>query len=189
VVGRTQKISKVNIPKKSNIKSVATIICSHLSAMGFDPVLTGKACAAIYSEGLVDSKSLDFVISEYLVDRIEAVMRSLGFTCLVHRTFGNKALEYEVSFMPPPVVVGDAMVENIHLFKSGKGELRMLNPTDCVRQRLSMYYRFGSESALKDAIAVASKNEVDMNLVERWSGWEWAGDKFEIFKKMLGMGQ
>lgn len=182
---RVQKIPKVKLPKTAGIKGVATIICVHLTDMGFDPVLTGKACAAIHAGSDVDAKSLEFVISEYVVDRVESVMASLGFKCLVHRTFGGKGSKFEVSFLPPPVAVGDAVVENIYRLKGAKGELKMLNPTDCIRQRLSMYYRFGSESAFLDALAVARKHKVDMEFIARWSDWEWAGDKFETFMKSL----
>jgi hypothetical protein len=183
---RTQKLpAKASVITTHDAKLAAAAVCQALTDSGFDPVLTGRACASVYANHSIKVEAMDFVVSEYIVDEIRSKMKSLGFACKVHRTFGSKECPFEVSFLPPPVVVGDAVVDELNTIKTSKGTLRLLNPTDCVRQRLSTYYRFGNRHALDDAVIVAKKFKVDMDLIERWSHWEWASDKFEVFKGML----
>lgn len=168
-----------------NVRDMAALICSGLTGLGFDPVLTGRACAAIYGGPSIHPDALDFVISEYIVSKIKGVMRKLGFECRVHRTYGGKRFGMEVTFLPPPLCVGDNIVEDVHTVRTSKGDLKMLSPTDCVRQRLSMYYRFADQDALRDAVLVAKRHRIDMELVKRWSHWEWASDKFDDFLKLM----
>lgn len=172
--------------KGLNVRDLAALICSGLTAQGFDPVLTGRACAAIYGGPSIHPDALDFVISEYVISKIKAAMGRLGFQCRVHRTYGSKNSEIEVTFLPPPLCVGDNIVEDVHVVRTSKGDLRMLGSTDCVRQRLSMYYRFADQDALRDAVLVAKRHRIDMELVKRWSHWEWASDKFDDFQKLMG---
>jgi len=179
------RAAKVESLKGLKLKSVAAAICSYLTDKGFDPVLTGPACASIYGGADIRSNDIDFVISEYVVDEIERAMKKLGFFCKVYRTFGSKELPFSVSFLPPPLTVGDDIVHDFNLMKTPKGELRTLTPTDCVRQRLATFYRFGYEEALHEAVIVAKKHDIDLDLIASWSKWEWAYDRYEDFVRLL----
>ncbi|HPW45271.1 MAG TPA: hypothetical protein PKU96_02740, partial [bacterium] len=167
------------------IRELAAAISSYIKALGFDPVLTGQGCAAVYGASGIHLRGLEFVISEYISKKIEAAMKELGFKHLVHRTYGSEKLGIEVSFLPPPVCVGDEMVGDIPVIKTSSGDLSLLSPTDCVRHRLAYYYRFGNKDGLDEALIVARKNKVDLDLIERWSHWEWASDKFQDFHDLL----
>jgi len=167
------------------IRELAAAISSYIKALGFDPVLTGQGCAAVYGGSGVHLRGLEFVVSEYVSKKIETAMKELGFKHLVHRTYGSESLSMEVSFLPPPVCVGDEMVGDIPMIKTSSGELSLLSPTDCVRHRLAYYYRFGNKDGLDEALIVARKNKVDLDLIERWSHWEWASDKFQDFHDLL----
>jgi len=177
----------VTLPKLDSItvKTLAGLVCSVLEKNGFDPVLSGRTCAAIYSKDKITIKSLEFVVSEYVTKKIKLIMAKLGFKVFVHRTFSNKHCPYNITFLPPPITVGDSIVNNVHAIKTKYGKLKMLCPTDCVRQRLSVYYRFADKNALKDAIGVAKLRKIDLEFVRKWSSWEWALDKFEIFLSAL----
>jgi len=171
--------------KGLKLKQAAAAICSHLTDLGFDPVLTGKGCAAIYQKAKTSAGGLDFVISEYKVEAIKNAMRALHYSCRVHRTFISRVCPFEVSFLPPPLAVGDDTVGDVNEIKTNRGNLKMLGPTDCVRQRLASYYRFGDRDALDDAVSVSKRHEIDLELVRRWSHWEWASDKYEDFLALL----
>jgi hypothetical protein len=66
------------------------------------------------------------------------------------------------------------------------GTLRLLSPTDCVKDRLAAYYHWNDRQCLQQAIWVAQERDVDWNEVERWSRQEREMGKFEEFRKMFG---
>ncbi len=167
------------------LSQASAIICEYLHEQGFDPVLTGRACAAIYSNATANPPVLDFVVRDFTIEEMRDALKDIGFANTGHRTFANKTFDSELFLVPHPVVVGDDVVRDLHIMRTHKGDLRMLTPTDCVRQRLSMYYRWNEDGALEDAVRVAKRHEVDLELIRRWSDWEWASDKFEYFRRML----
>ncbi|MFK5938387.1 MAG: hypothetical protein QM497_08325, partial [Sulfurimonas sp.] len=63
--------------------------------------------------------------------------------------------------------------------------LRLLTPTDCVKDRLAAYYHWDDEQCLQQAIWVAKKNEFDLKSVQEWSEKEKSLEKFKIFKNAL----
>ncbi len=178
------KALKISLEGLSFKESIAAV-CDALRKSGFDPVLTGRSCAAIYSGEIQKPQHADFVISEYISDEIRSLMKRMGFSYEGHRTYKCRHQPYAVVFHPPPLTVGDNVVDSIAELKTPSGVLHLLNPTDCVRQRLAVYYRFSEDDALDDAVRVARSHGVDLKLVERWSHWEWAIDKFHYFMKLL----
>jgi len=167
------------------ISQVAAIISGCMDEEGYDPVLTGRSCAAIYAGSSIHPKTLDFVARDFTIEEVAKTMAGVGFLDSGHRTFSNKYCPYEVLLMPYPVRVGDDVVSDAKVMRTAKGSLKLLTPTDCVRQRLSMFYRWNDRDALDDALKVASKHEIDMELLRRWSDWEWANDHYEEFLELL----
>lgn len=67
--------------------------------------------------------------------------------------------------------------------REGEDLLHILEPTDCVRDRLA-WFLFGNDySALEQALAVAARHPIDFDLVERWCQVEGAGAKYEMFRR------
>jgi len=63
------------------------------------------------------------------------------------------------------------------------GRLRILSPTDCVKDRLAGYYFWKDLQCLEQAILVAADNDVDVEEIERWSKHE---GMLEEFSKIRG---
>ncbi|MCK9378418.1 MAG: hypothetical protein M0P73_20045 [Syntrophobacterales bacterium] len=63
------------------------------------------------------------------------------------------------------------------------GELRIISPTDCVKDRLAAYYHWGDRQSLEQAVLVAQDNEIDLNEIERWSIAEGKLSVFQEIKK------
>ena len=61
------------------------------------------------------------------------------------------------------------------------GILRLLTPTDAIKDRLAAYYHWNSERTLEQALWIAQKNSFDMDNIKQWSAKEGMNDKFEIF--------
>jgi hypothetical protein len=65
------------------------------------------------------------------------------------------------------------------------GVLRLLTPTDCIKDRLAAYYHWDDEQCLQQAVWVAQQNEFDLESVREWSIKESAEDKFVVFEGMI----
>ncbi len=167
--------------KKLPLRRAIAKIGDHLSSAGYHPVLIGSACAAIYAGPTVKPKSLDFVIGEYQIDELDRTMGELGFGRISMNSYDSASSPYDVVFAPPPLAVGDDVVRETCEVKARPGIITLLNPTDCVRQRLSMFYRWGDREAFREAVLVAVRHDIDIELVRRWSEWEWCSDKFAEF--------
>ena len=61
--------------------------------------------------------------------------------------------------------------------------LKLLSPTDCVKDRLAAYYHWNDRPSLEQAVLVCQNQSVDLDEVERWSKSEGKGDKFKLFRK------
>jgi len=61
----------------------------------------------------------------------------------------------------------------------------LLTPTDSVRDRLASFYFWNDLQALEQALMVARDNDVDLDLVKKWSKKEGELENFNIFLKKL----
>jgi len=63
--------------------------------------------------------------------------------------------------------------------------LRIISPTDCVKDRLAAYYHWGDRQSLEQAVLVAKNNEIDLHELERWSEAEGRLSAFREIRKRL----
>lgn len=62
----------------------------------------------------------------------------------------------------------------------------MLNPTDCVKDRLAKFYAWGDSQALYQALIVAAAQPISLREVRRWSvESEREKGMYELFRKLL----
>jgi hypothetical protein len=170
---------------KLSIKQIVARIREHLVQAGYDPVLTGRACAGVYLGKGVDAKAIDFVLKEYEVPELADTMKAIGFERSGLYAYESKRCPLDVIFAPPPLAVGDDLVKQIDEIRVRGGRIKLLSPTDCTRQRLAMYYRWGDEDGFEEAVRMAMEYEVDMDLIKRWSAWEWCTDRYVEFEAEL----
>ncbi len=70
----------MNITAKSTLAQVAACVARALSRARIRAVLTGGACATVYSKGEYQSSDLDFVLQSAVTHReLDEVMGSIGF--------------------------------------------------------------------------------------------------------------
>jgi len=62
--------------------------------------------------------------------------------------------------------VGDELVGDIALRATEAGVLRLLTPTDCVKDGLSAYYHWNDLQSLHQAVWVAKNNEIDTSNIK-----------------------
>lgn len=148
-------------------------------------VLTGGACVTIYTKNKYVSYDLDFVPPPYTKrSKVGEILEEIGFVeeggC-----FKNPQTRFFIEFVSSPLAVGGEPVKAIAEIRSGDLLLRLLSPTDCVKDRLAAYYHWNDNQALEQALLVCRDQAVDLKEVQRWSENEEMGQKFEEFKRML----
>lgn len=111
-------------------------------------------------------------------------MREIGFR-EDGRHFRHPNNPYIIEFLSPPLSVGEEPVREIHEIRRGKMILKLLSPTDCVKDRLAAFYHWNDRPSLDQAVLVCGDAKVDLREVRRWSVNEGMKDKFELFKKAL----
>lgn len=169
-------------------EEIAGLVCETLRRAGVTVTLTGGACVAIWSRGKYVSEDLDF-IEEGPVPRrrIIEIMGTLGFKA-EGRIFVHPDTSVYVEFPVGPLMVGDERVLDVATRDTTGGQLRLLKPTDCVKDRLAAYYHWNDRQALEQAMMVAKDQAVDMKDLRRWSEGEGAVPKFDAFRKRLRQG-
>ena len=170
-----------------SLKELAALVYSHLKSRNIDVVLTGGACVTIFSHNKYQSYDLDFV-TYAAVDQPKAVlgaMKELEFVRTAEGFFEHPECEYIVEFIPPPLAVGSEPVKEIVTLKTKGGNLKLLSPTDCVKDRLAAYYHWSDPQSLEQALMVAEKKTVDLKEIKRWSKVEGHTQKFEDFLNKL----
>ncbi len=88
---------------------------------------------------------------------------------------------YTVEFPASPLAIGQELVKEISEIETEYGVLRLITPTDSVKDRLAAYFFWDDERSLEQAILVALKNDIDFENVKLWSEREQETEKFEFF--------
>lgn len=171
--------------KGLHLKDVALAVSDYLRKNDVETVLTGGACVVIYTKSKYMSYDLDFVlISSEKQKEARELLLKVGFY-EEGRYFRHPDSEYFLDFVPPPLSVGSEPVKSVSEIKEKGRTLRLLSPTDCVKDRLAAFYYWQDRQALGQAILVCSAQLVDLKEVERWSRSEGMSAKYKIFLKNL----
>ena len=160
---------------------VAAFVQSHLKDHGVHVVLSGGAAVAFFSNDRYTSADVNLV-NIYAVqrDRIRAAMTKIGFI-ETGRYFKHPGSVFIVEFPPGPLTVGVEPVKEIRDVVLKTGTLRVISPTDCVKDRLAAYYHWGDEQCLRQAVLIRNTVEVDLKEIKRWSIGEGKEKEYEIF--------
>ena len=171
--------------KNMNMTELAAFVCSELEKNNISVVLSGGSCVEIYSFGNYTSYDLD-LINRYneVFYKIKDVMTNLGFK-EEGKYFTHNETKYFIEFPSGPLGVGDDSVSKVDEIKTKFGTLKLLTPTDCVKDRLAAYFHWDDEQSLTQAVWVALKNEIDLENIEIWACKEQSVEKFEKFKNRL----
>jgi len=173
------------ITSRTGLFELACLIHESFRRHGVQAVLTGGACVSIYTENRYLSNDLDFVLE--IISQVplaETAMRSLNFR-REGRYFRHIGTPFIVEFLPPPVSVGDEPVREILDIRRKGRRLRLLSPTDCVKDRLAAFYHWNDRPSLRQAVMVCRDQIVDMDEIRRWSRHEGMSEKFQFFRRNL----
>lgn len=177
-------MKKVNF-KKISIAELAALINQKFIEHDIEAILVGGACVTIYSNNNYLSYDLDFVTFESR-GKIKKALSELGFA-LKGKYYSRSDCPFFIEFVSPPVAVGEELVKKFKNLNTPFGQIELLSPTDCVKDRLASFFHWNDRQALEQAIMVSQDQKVNLKEIERWAKEEKQLDKFKEFKKSLKM--
>ena len=167
------------------MEELGAYVCDALEKEGVKTVLSGGSCVEIYSDGRYTTDDID------LIDRynsghkkIKTIMIKLGFS-EYNRYFIHPDTKLFIEFPKGPLGIGNAPVKQIATRENETGLLRLLTPTDCIKDRLAAYYYWDDLQSLEQAVWVAKQNIFDNQEIKSWSKSEGELTGFLVFEKKL----
>lgn len=170
---------------KMNLGELAAFIDTHLREKGINVVLSGGASVSIYSDHKYVSKDLDF-IGRYSIDhkKVESAMLEIGFE-KQGRYYHHPETPFFAEFISGPPTVGQDPISEIHEVELGTGIVRVISPTDSVKDRLAAFYHWGDKQSLEQALLISKSNAIDIKNVELWSIREGKKTEFSEYERRL----
>jgi len=171
--------------KNITLKDFAAIVSKKLKEHNLDCTLVGGACVSIYSQNRYQSYDLDYVTYEDM-KMITKALNELDFE-KKGKYFEHSDCQYFIEFVSPPVAVGDEPIHDFEYHRTQLGVIKMLTPTDCVKDRLASYYHWDDKQALDQALLIYKEKikKIDINEIKRWSKKEGHLKKFVFFLDQL----
>lgn len=176
----------MNLTARSSLAEVAASVARALARSGIRAVLTGGACATLYSNGEYQSSDLDFVLQSAVTPKeLDAVMAAIGFLRAGNH-YEHSRTPFIVEFPAGPLGIGaDIDVRPVVYRIKGVG-VRVLSATDSCRDRLAAYYHWNDRQSLITAVQIAIRRKVNLRAIRVWSAQESAAGKFSEFLEILG---
>ena len=173
--------------KEMTIAELAAFVGSHLKKKGIEVVLSGGACVSIYTDNKYVSMDLDLINTRFARRGvIIKAMEEIGFK-EENRYFKHPHSNFYIEFPNGPLSVGKEPVKRVDEHRLSTGLLRIISPSDCVKDRLAGYYYWGDLQCLEQALMVAGTNQVDLQEIERWSKVEGKSREFNLFRNRTGV--
>lgn len=167
--------------RRPSLAAVAITVGDALRRHGIRAVLTGGACASLYTRGTYQSVDVDFIVSGPVTQAaLDAAMGSVGFRRRRDR-YVHPRLPFYVEFPRGPLAVGrDYRIRPVERAR-GRARTLALSATDSCRDRLAAFYHWGDRQSLEVAVAIAARNPINLAAIRRWSARERSAGLFEEF--------
>ncbi len=174
----------ISIRKDSDISEIAALVSEALENAGITAVLSGGGAVSIYTNNAYVSDDLDFVSSASL-DRIGKALAGLGFVRSPGRYFTHPDTAFLLEFPPGPLSFGDQPAGAWSRLETAFGVIQIVDPSQCVMDRLAAFYHWNDPQSLDQAVAVATSHDIDVDAVGDWSDREGHAGKFQRFLDLL----
>jgi hypothetical protein len=176
----------LTLTASSRIDEVAQVVAETLDEAGIRAVLTGGACAAIYTAGEYQSEDLDFILqSACSREELDDVMGRIGYRRKGDQYFHSKT-RFFVEFPTGPLGIGrDLSITPVRVRVGSRLSIRALSPTDSCRDRLAAFIHWNDRQSLEAAVKIALHNPIGIRKIRTWSAREGAIERFEEFSREL----
>lgn len=160
-------------------------VAAHLKTKNIDTVLVGGAVVSIYTEGAFVSGDLDLIVTNLFVKNLEEAMKEIGFVRRGRHYVHPECTHLFVEFPKGPIEIGDdANIEPAEKEVEGT-KIKLLSPTDCVKDRLASWIYFKDRVGLEQAVMVAKRHPVKFHKIKAWCERENALSHYEEFIQYL----
>lgn len=175
----------MRITRRSTLVDVALAVGDALRRHEIKAVLSGGACASMYTRGAYQSVDIDYVLEGRVTQRaLDAAMETIGFSRRRDH-YVHPRSPFFVEFPRGPLSIGeDAEIRPVLRRSRGLVAL-VLSPTDSCRDRLAAFYHWKDRQSLAVAVEIARNHAVRLTVIRRWSEAEDASAGFEEFQKGL----
>ena len=163
-----------------SISDLAAYIGGYMEEHGVDVVLVGGACVSIYSKHAYISGDLD-LITYHEGKKIKELLGNIGYKFSKNGYFIHEDSIFILEFVNPPAAIGRDPITAFAEHKTNLGSIKLLTPTDCVKDRLSAYFHWDDVQSLEQALLVANEQDIDMALLSTWADKENQSKKYAQF--------
>jgi hypothetical protein len=171
--------------RNMTLAELAAYVQTQLRTEEIEVVLSGGATVSLYSSNQYVSKDVDLINVRFIKrSKVKAAMEKIGFQ-EQGRYFSHPDSKFLVEFPDGPLSVGEESVRKIDEVQLSTGLLRVISPTDCVKDRLCAFYFWNDQQGLAQAILVTKSQNVDLDEIKRWSQVEGKAEEFKIFKSKI----
>ncbi len=171
--------------RNMTLAELAAYVQTQLRTEEIEVVLSGGATVSFYSSNQYVSKDVDLINVRFIKrSKVKAAMEKIGFQ-EQGRYFSHPDSKFLVEFPDGPLSVGEEPVRKIDEVQLSTGLLRVISPTDCVKDRLCAFYFWNDQQGLAQAILVTKSQNVDLDEIKRWSQVEGKAEEFKIFKSKI----
>jgi len=161
-------------------------VASYLQIKGIDTVLVGGSVVSVYTDGAYQSGDLDLILTSMFVKNLSEVMGEIGFQRRSARHYTHPECKHLfIEFPAGPIEIGsDNNIAPETVEFEGK-KIKILSPTDCVKDRLASYLYFNARECFDQALLVAKRHPVNLPKVKKWCKNENREDVFIEFRSKL----
>ena len=177
--GEQAAVSRIH--RGLTVAELAAIVSEALNSAGIVAVLGGGSVATIYADNQWESRDLDFIVARVDRTRIAKDLAKLGFKEESAGWFSHPDHTHYVNTSTWPIVIGEEEIDEWTTLSTAVGELQILTPTQCVKDRLTGFYHDYDRQSLDQAVAVCMNQDVDLEEVERLSNAEREPEKLKEF--------
>lgn len=157
---------------QSTLTDVAFAVSTALERINEPVVLCGGSAATYYAPEAYESRDLDFVITFGARPReVNAALQPLGYVRKPEGLYAHRSIVYTIDLLPGPVAIDQETITTFNTERRGEQLLRVLTPTDVVRDRVLTFWAWGDQRALRVAVAVAHARSADFDFAffEEWT--------------------
>lgn len=156
-------------------------VATHLKKNNIDTVLVGGAVVSIYTDGAFESGDLDLILTNFFVKNVPEVMAKIGFKKKGRHYIHPECKHLYIEFPAGPLEIGDDAQIIPDEVKAGGTKIKILSPTDCVKDRLASYIHFKDRVGFEQALMVAKKHPVKFESIKKWCHQENSQNVFDEF--------
>lgn len=98
--------------------------------------------------------------------QLAAAMKEIGFKVGKDRYLSHPETPLLIEFLNAPVAIGEEIIEKTNKIKTARGVLKILSPTDIVKDRLVWWAQYKDRQALEQAALVAIDNKIDLAAIK-----------------------